>query len=84
MLLSLSGVPDLGSRSAKPPLKPTQPSVVVKTASKDAISIKPSIAYQIIDAGMVERCEITTSVGAVVAWYRPAAQHGEEAQTTAS
>src|SRR4051794_33593003 len=34
MLLSLSGVPDLGSRSAKPPLKPTQPSVVVKTASK--------------------------------------------------
>src|SRR3954452_22407701 len=37
MLLSLSGVPDLGSRSAKPPLKPTQPSVVVKTASKDII-----------------------------------------------
>src|SRR3954452_19618625 len=34
MLLSLSDVPDLGSRSAKPPLKPTQLSVVVKTASK--------------------------------------------------
>ena len=34
MLLSLSGFPDLGSRSAKPPLNPTQPSVVVKTASK--------------------------------------------------
>jgi hypothetical protein len=35
MLLSLSGVPDLGSRSAKPPLKLTQPLVVVKTASKE-------------------------------------------------
>src|SRR3954454_25277707 len=34
MLLSLSGVPDSGSRSGKPPLKPTQPSVVVKIASK--------------------------------------------------
>src|SRR4051812_6950017 len=34
MLLSLSAVPHLGSRSAKPPLKLTQPSVVVKTASK--------------------------------------------------
>jgi hypothetical protein len=34
----LFGVPDLGSRSAKPPLKPTQPSVVVKTASKDTLN----------------------------------------------
>src|SRR4051795_6051276 len=35
MLLSLSAVPDMGSRSGKPPLNPTQPSVVVKTASKE-------------------------------------------------
>ena len=35
MLLSLSGVPDMGSRSARPPIRPTQPLVVVKTASKD-------------------------------------------------
>jgi hypothetical protein len=33
MLPSLSGIPDLGSRSTKPLLKPTQLSVVVKTAS---------------------------------------------------
>jgi hypothetical protein len=36
----LSGLPDLGSRSAKPPLKPTQPSVVVKTASHGHFSVK--------------------------------------------
>src|SRR3954470_20646342 len=33
MLLSLSGVPDMGSRSAESPIRPIQPSVVVKTAS---------------------------------------------------
>src|SRR3954468_16740964 len=41
MLLSLSGVPDLGSRSAKPSLKPTQPLVVVKTASKHIRRFSP-------------------------------------------
>src|SRR3954452_18920760 len=40
MRLSLSAVPHLGSRSAKPPLKPTQPSVVVKTASKIDILLR--------------------------------------------
>jgi hypothetical protein len=40
MLLSLSGVPDLGSRSAKPPLKPIQLSVVVKTASHGHLPVK--------------------------------------------
>src|SRR3954451_17923288 len=38
MMLSLSGVPDLGSRSTKTTLKPTQPSVVVKTASKGLVT----------------------------------------------
>jgi hypothetical protein len=40
MLLSLSAVSDMGSRSAKPPLKPTQPLVVVKTASHGHLSVK--------------------------------------------
>src|SRR4051812_5760496 len=40
MMLSLSGVPDLGSRSTKTTLKPTQPSVVVKTASKAKRSLQ--------------------------------------------
>src|SRR4051812_11594586 len=34
MMLSLSGLPDMGRRSPGPPIKPTQLSVVVKTASK--------------------------------------------------
>jgi len=40
MLLSLSAVPDMGSRSVKPPLNPTQPSVVVKTTSHGHFSVK--------------------------------------------
>src|SRR3954468_15077122 len=39
MLLSLSGVPDTGSCCAKPPPKQTQPSVVVKAASKARFSL---------------------------------------------
>src|SRR4051812_15292133 len=50
MLLSLSGVPDLGSRSAKPPLKPTQLSVVVKTASKPVESRAEPLEYSMVRA----------------------------------
>jgi hypothetical protein len=49
MMLSLSGVPDLGSRSTKTTLKPTQPSVVVKTASKEAL--KNAEGVLVCDAG---------------------------------
>src|SRR6476646_6132173 len=58
MLLSLSGVPDLGSRSTGPPVRSTQPWVVVKTASHGHLSVKGVIIGSLwqFPADVFERC----------------------------
>src|SRR3954463_7845526 len=45
MLLSLSGVPDLGSRSTKSPIRSIQLPVVVKTASKEAKALMAAAGH---------------------------------------
>jgi hypothetical protein len=40
MLLSLSDIPDMGRRSPGPPIRPSQLSVVVKTASHGHLPVK--------------------------------------------
>jgi hypothetical protein len=60
MLLSFFGAPDLGSRSAGPPIRPIQPPVVVKTASNfgnDALSAGSFIVSGIGTCGQQKRQE---------------------------
>ena len=59
MLLSLSAVLDMGSRSVKPPLNPTQPSVILKTVSHGHLPVKGVIIgspwhFQLMDPNGVQ------------------------------